>query len=229
MADDPGGPIFQGLLDRGFSPVHAAAITGNMQQESGFRPDAINPKEDAHGLIQWRLDRWNALQDFAKTRGTDPTDRDTQLDFIRHEMGGSERRAGDRFMAATDLPSANSALKGYIRYGDDSQGTRLANASRFAGDQPATVAGAPPSLAPAGAPQQQSAPPMTFGSMAPAAPGDAQPQQQAQQQAQSAMQQQSPFDSPAQQQPDAGMGRMAMPLTQQAKARLFAALAGRTA
>jgi hypothetical protein len=143
---DQGSAIFGGLTARGLSPVHAAVLVGNMQQESSLDPTQVNPKEDAHGLLQWRLDRWQALQDFAKARGTSPTDRETQLDFIGHEMGGSERKAGSKFMAATDLPSANAALKSYIRYGDNSGDTRLANASRVLG-QPASIAQASPSVA----------------------------------------------------------------------------------
>jgi hypothetical protein len=130
---DQGSAIFGGLTARGLSPIHAAALVGNMQQESSFNPTQVNPKEDAHGLLQWRLDRWQALQDFAKARGTSPADRETQLDFIGHEMGGSERKAGSKFLAATDLPSANAALKSYIRYGDNSSDTRLSNAARVLG------------------------------------------------------------------------------------------------
>lgn len=125
--------VFQGLLARGFSPVQAAAVAGNIQQESNFNPGAINADEDAHGLIQWRGPRLQALREFAASRGTHYADQNTQLDFIRHEMGGTERRAGDQFLATQDLPSANRALKGYIRYGDDSEGTRLTNANRFLG------------------------------------------------------------------------------------------------
>lgn len=150
MAEDRGTAVFQGLIDRGYSPVHAAALAGHVLQESGGRADALNPKEGANGLIQWRLDRWQALQDFAKSRGTSPTDRDTQLDFIGHEMNGTERRAGTAFRAATDLPSASAALKQYIRFGDDSAGTRLTNASKFLGDQAGMLP--PQASAPVGAP-----------------------------------------------------------------------------
>lgn len=154
-----GRAIFDGLVRRGYSPVQAAALAGHLQQESGFNPGAVNVKEDAHGLTQWRGPRWQALQDFAKARGTSPTDRDTQLDFIGHEMNGTERRSGTAFRAATDLPSASAALKQYIRFGDDSAGTRLTNASKFLGEnagmlppQSSAPVGAPAAMAPIGAP-----------------------------------------------------------------------------
>lgn len=171
-------PIYSGLISRGFSPVQAAALAGNMQQESSFNPNAVNTEEDAHGLLQWRLDRWQALQDFAKANNGSPTDLNTQLDFIRHEMNGAEKKAGSAFMAATDLPSANAALKGYIRYGDKSQDARLAYAQPFlTGQQPAM---ATPVTAPvAQAPFRPAVAPQAAPIFAP----QPQPQQQPQQQA----------------------------------------------
>lgn len=171
---DQGSTLFEGLTARGLSPVHAAALVGNMQQESSFNPTQVNPKEDAHGLLQWRLDRWQALQDFAKQRGTSPTDRETQLDFIGHEMGGSERKSGSKFLAATDLPSANAALKSYIRYGDNSADTRLSNAARLLGQTGAATQAPVASTQSAGqvATQNPASAPMGFVPSDAAAPPD---------------------------------------------------------
>lgn len=96
-----------------------------MAQESGFNPSAVNSKEGANGLLQWRLDRWQGLQDYAKSVGKSPNDPGVQMDFIGREFAGPEKRAGAAFMAAPDLDSASAALKGYIRYGDDSAAARL--------------------------------------------------------------------------------------------------------
>lgn len=158
MAENPGEFIFRGLVDRGYSPVHAAALAGHAVQESGGNPSALNEKEGAFGLLQWRLDRRDNLQRFAKERGTDPSDPNLQLDFIAREMGGPEAKAGAKFSAATDLPSASAALKSYIRFGDRSDETRLNNARGLLGAQtgaraptPATAVAsvAPMGLAPA--------------------------------------------------------------------------------
>jgi len=127
---------FSYLTSQGYSPVQAAAIAGNIQQESSGNPSALNQGEGAYGLIQWRLDRRKALEDFAKSRGTSPDDPYAQLDFIGHEMRGTESRNAAPFLAATDLPSANSALKRYIRYGDNSEGVRLSNAAGLLGQSP---------------------------------------------------------------------------------------------
>lgn len=138
--DTAGGDFnpFTYLTSQGYSPVHAAALLGHMQQESELNPAAVNPKEDAHGLLQWRLDRWDNLKKYAQDRGTDPSDMRTQLDFIRKEMAGPEAKSGARFQAATDLPSASAALKGYIRFGDTSDSTRLDNARRILASSGAT-------------------------------------------------------------------------------------------
>lgn len=128
-----GPEIVQGLIARGYSPVHAAALAGHVLQESGGNPAAFNPKEDAHGVLQWRGDRWDGLQALAKARGVSPTDSNVQLDFIRQEMNGPEAKSSAGFQSATDLPSASAALKSYIRFGDNSDATRLNNARGLLG------------------------------------------------------------------------------------------------
>lgn len=176
-----GNQIYQGLLDRGYGPNQAAALTGNILQESGGNPNALNAKEGANGLLQWRLDRYDGLQNFAKARGGASNDPNTQLDFIRQEMNGPESRSAAGFLNAPDLASANAALKGYIRYGDASEGTRLANAQgilKQAGGAapmsiagPAESAGAPPA---APAPSQPEEPqPQQAAPAAPAGPAPA--------------------------------------------------------
>lgn len=154
------------LTDQGYAPHHAAALVGNMMQESSMNPNALNQGEGAYGLMQWRLDRRQGLEDFARAQGAAPNDPTTQLNYIRQEMGGPESKAGNAFLAAPDVASANAALKGYIRYGDDSQATRLSNANAVLGGAalpgaaagpaggaptaPAGILGAAPAAVPAG-------------------------------------------------------------------------------
>ena len=139
---------FQYLVSKGYQPHQAAALIGNMMQESSLNPSATNPKEGAYGLIQWRQSRLQGLQDFARTRGTDPSDPQTQMDFIGQEMQGPEAKSGSAFMSAPDLPSTNAALKQYIRYGDNSEQTRLSNALGLFNQAPQmpvqTIPGQPP-------------------------------------------------------------------------------------
>lgn len=147
--------IVRGLIARGYSPPQAAALAGHMLQESGGNPAAVNPQEGANGLMQWRLDRWNGLQDFAKSQGKSPNDPEVQLDFVGKELAGPEKKAGAAFLAAPDVASASAALKPYIRFGDDSAGTRLANAnglfSQLNGGAPVGELASAPVAAAAGA------------------------------------------------------------------------------
>ena len=141
-----GKKIVAGLVARGLSPQHAAFLAGHMEQESSFNPSAWNAGEKAGGLIQWRKDRLQNLLKFAKDNGKKPGAVDTQLDFLVHEMtDGSEKSAGSVFLSAKTPQQMNKALRGYIRYGDNSDQKRFENAQKWMGAAPAAVAPAPAS------------------------------------------------------------------------------------
>jgi hypothetical protein len=125
---DRAAKVIQGLRARGLDAEHAAILAGNIQQESDFDPTLPNVAEGGIGLIQWRLDRRRALQEFAKRKGTAETDRDTQLDFLMSELNSP---AGAEFKSATSLTGMNSALHHFIRYGDRTEPTRLAYGRRL--------------------------------------------------------------------------------------------------
>lgn len=158
--------IVQGLMQRGYSPHAAAALAGHALQESGGNPASVNPDEGANGLFQWRGSRWQGLQDYAKAQGKSPTDPDVQLDFVGKEMAGPEKKAGAAFMAAPDVVSASAALKPYIRFGDDSAGTRLGNAQALYGKMNGPVG----ALDAAAVPAPQPGAPMAISPTAAAAP-----------------------------------------------------------
>lgn len=138
MAVTSFGPTlaFDYLTQHGYSPVQAAAIAGNIQQESNFDPTNLNKREGAYGLLQWRGSRLQGLKDYASSVGADASDPYVQLDYIGKEMAGPEAKNASGFQDATDLQSANAALKPYIRYGDNSQGARLKYASNILGGPP---------------------------------------------------------------------------------------------
>jgi len=75
------------------------------------------------------LDRLDKLNQFAADNSGDPNSLDTQLDFLMAEgesLGSDQDKAAwQEFMSATTPEAANAALKKYIRYGDESEGTRL--------------------------------------------------------------------------------------------------------
>lgn len=137
-----GQKVVEGLVARGFSPMHAAVIAGNFKQESGFNTTAYNPNEDAYGLLQWRLDRKSGLENYAKATGRTADDLDTQLDWLAMEMtgaAGNEAAKAAEFLAAGDPATANAKLKGFIRYGDNSQNARLNNALMYMAPSDATT------------------------------------------------------------------------------------------
>lgn len=73
------------LMSRGFSDIEAAAIVGNMWAESTFKPSAKN-SIGAFGLLQWLGVRKKELKKFAKSKGSNPHNLNTQLDFIKYEL-----------------------------------------------------------------------------------------------------------------------------------------------
>lgn len=158
--------IVQGLIQRGYSPHAAAALAGNILQESGGNPSALNKGEGANGLLQWRLDRWENLKKFADEQGKSPNDPQIQMDYIGKEIAGPENKAGSKFLAAPDVESANAALKGFIRYGDDSAGTRLANAKSLYSQMNGPVG----ALDQAATPPPQPGPPTVLASSPDASP-----------------------------------------------------------
>ena len=82
MIED-GLQIVQGLVDRGFDPKVAAALAGNMWQESKFNP-AVRPASAPYvGLVQWGSPG-GRKQNLVKKPNW--TTMDTQLDYIKQEF-----------------------------------------------------------------------------------------------------------------------------------------------
>lgn len=120
----------------GLDQMHAAILAGNIQRESGFntgsKGDLKEPGGASYGSLQWRESRKEALFAFAEQQHKDWRDPEVQMDYLINEgeLTGTaqDRAAWARFKAATTPEAANAALKGFIRYGDNSQAERLQNA-----------------------------------------------------------------------------------------------------
>ena len=124
------------MMDRlvkthGWTPEAAAIAAGNAQQESGVRSDG--PMGDpsvpggSWGMGQWNRERLTALKEFAGKQGKNWQDFDTQVDFWAKE-------AAEKIPAWSgqkDLRGAGMISHLYEGYGDNSTGTRVANAERF--------------------------------------------------------------------------------------------------
>jgi hypothetical protein len=72
------------LISSGLTPEQAAGIAGNIQQESGFRPNADNnpgsSTEGHYGIVQWdKKIRWPRVSAYIKSIGKDPNSLEGQL------------------------------------------------------------------------------------------------------------------------------------------------------
>lgn len=80
--------IMEFLLGKGLTAAQAIGFLANMKQESGFRPDAVNPSSGASGICQWLGGRKTAMVSFV---GADwKSDLTGQCEFLWSELHGSE-------------------------------------------------------------------------------------------------------------------------------------------
>lgn len=102
------GYVFGKLLDRGATPEQAAALLGNLMQESGkgLNTGAIGDNGNAIGMGQWNGPRKRQLMRFADAKGVDWRDLDTQIEFLWRELNGSERGAWEKIKSAPDAATA---------------------------------------------------------------------------------------------------------------------------
>lgn len=105
----------QGLSDNAIS-----GIMGNLQQESNFNSKTgKNAQGSAFGIAQWRGDRLSDLNSYAKSKGTNASDLNTQLEFMWKELQGKEKKALDslnKTLSVTEHASNFNAL--YERSGE---------------------------------------------------------------------------------------------------------------
>lgn len=85
------GQVWSGLLAAGVSPAAAAGVLGNLQQESGVNPAAVQQGGPGRGLAQWSTGgRWDTsepnLLAHAQTEGLDPWSTEAQVSFMLREM-----------------------------------------------------------------------------------------------------------------------------------------------
>lgn len=105
-----GRALFDGLVQRGLTPVMAAGVLGNLHGESGFNPTIGGDNGTSFGLAQWRGDRLTALKNLASTTGRDWRDPEVQLDHLVAELKGPEARAHQALQAARTPGEASDAF-----------------------------------------------------------------------------------------------------------------------
>lgn len=115
IAGESAAEMAQYLMDNGVSTIAALGIMGNLGGESAYDPTAYNPNDNggpSGGLAQWHDTDFNgngrlsALKRFAEARGTDWTDRKTQLDFLLYELNTGYKDVLDRLNSATSIEEA---------------------------------------------------------------------------------------------------------------------------
>jgi hypothetical protein len=104
------------FVDRGYSAAQAAGIVGNLVQESAINHlTKSGDKGTAHGIAQWRGERFTRLQAFASKLGTHWRDFNTQLAFVDYELKNHETFAYRRLMAARNVDEATAAMISFER------------------------------------------------------------------------------------------------------------------
>ncbi|CDX54578.1 hypothetical protein MPL1032_190159 [Mesorhizobium plurifarium] len=108
------------MSKHGWSNAAASGMVGQISQESAFNTNAVNAGDgndgsDSIGMGQWNGRRARALRAFAAQQGKPVNDFETQLDFIVHELGTTEKGVGNRLKAARTVEEATAAAIGYER------------------------------------------------------------------------------------------------------------------
>lgn len=135
--------IYDGLIKRDISHEDAIAILANIGHETAGTydpsikqqnvgkvsdPDWWKPTKSGRGtgLMQWDGSRRLDLKKFAEDRGKNWDDIETQLDFIKHELTGTESAAYDALKKAkTSEEKTKIILKKYERPGVPAEKQRL--------------------------------------------------------------------------------------------------------
>ncbi len=87
---------------RGYPEAAAMGIADNMMRESGGDPTVAGDKGTSFGLFQHHNERKAALEAFAKEKGVDPSNPDTQIEFADQEMQSKFPSLHKSLMGATD-------------------------------------------------------------------------------------------------------------------------------
>lgn len=117
------------FIAKGFTAIQAAAIVGNLMQESGVNPESNqNGGGPGRGIAQWTLtDRWVKLQNFASTQKRNPLSLDLQLDFMWKELNEGYKSTLDKFRTETTVNGAvNTFEVGYEGAGKPEMARRIA-------------------------------------------------------------------------------------------------------
>lgn len=105
--------------------VQAAGVLGNMQAESGVDSTTIQSGKEydesmamsgaggyAFGLVQWDGGRRVELLKYAKSRGKEWSDLETQMNFLKKELEGTEKK----IMSDSEFKSTSDPAQAAVRF-----------------------------------------------------------------------------------------------------------------
>lgn len=124
--------IWNFLASKGLSPVAIAGILGNLQQESGLHPTAVNPQSGAYGIAQWLGPRYQALLQFAAQHHESASDLTTQLQFLWQELQSGQDGSVKVLNSQTSPSSAAEYFEQYYERGGNGPDVMMQNRMNYA-------------------------------------------------------------------------------------------------
>jgi uncharacterized membrane protein YgcG len=105
------------FVNKGLKDFQAAAIVGNLMQESSVNPASVQPGGPGRGIAQWSVGgRWNVSSHdnvhwYAGTKGASTGSLSLQLDFIWYELENFPQYGLSRLKNASNISSAVVAFQ----------------------------------------------------------------------------------------------------------------------
>ena len=127
--------IFSYLISKGYKPHEVLGIMGNLQEESGLKPNLYGDSGKAYGLAQWHPDR---RQKFKNKYGKDMIGSSVkeQLDFLDYELKTHEPKTFVSLKKSKNIEGATRAFakferfKGYENPNDSNYTRRINHAKK---------------------------------------------------------------------------------------------------
>lgn len=126
---------FDYFLAKGLTNYQAAGIVGNLDQESGMSPTAVQPGGPGRGIAQWSVGgRWDTDTNdnataYAKAQGASLSSLSLQLDFIWYELTTFSSYGLAPLRQSADVTAATIAFeKDFEGCGNCQEATRISYA-----------------------------------------------------------------------------------------------------
>lgn len=107
---------FDFFVSKGLKEFQAAAIVGNLQQESGVNPNSVQPGGPGRGIAQWSTGaRWNHTSGdnvfwYANKEGEPASSLKLQLSFIWYELETFDQYGLSALQDSTNINTATLAF-----------------------------------------------------------------------------------------------------------------------